>query len=236
MLVFACLSPHPPIILPSVGSRQDRQKVKNTIQALESLAPKLTEAQPEIIIVSSPHPDWGIQVPLYFLAPKTKFQISSQILMTTDAQLVEKLVENWSKAKTIPFVLPILTDNPTDHQFYFQIGKLIARQMPQKRPIAWIASGDLSHVLSQNGPYGFNPAGPKFDQELIRLLKAKNLKGILDLPQDLIDEAGECGLRSFSMLLGALEELKVSWHPEILSYEGPFGVGYLVANLKTKND
>jgi len=236
MLTFACLSPHPPIILPTVGSPQDRQKVKNTIKALESLAPELEKAQPEIIIVSSPHLDWGIQVPLHFLVSNLKYQILNQYLAASDKRLVEKLVENWSKEKSLPLILPVLTDSPEGHQFYFQIGKLIARQMPQKRPIAWIASGDLSHVLSQNGPYGFNPAGPKFDQELIRLLKAKNLKGILDLPQDLIDEAGECGLRSFSMLLGALEELKVSWHPEILSYEGPFGVGYLVANLKTKND
>jgi len=45
-------------------------------------------------------------------------------------------------------------------------------------------------------------------------------------------EAGECGLRSFSFLLGILEEAKIDWKAEILSYEAPFGVGYLVANFK----
>lgn len=45
-------------------------------------------------------------------------------------------------------------------------------------------------------------------------------------------EAGECGLRSFSFLLGILEESKINWKPEVLSYEGPFGVGYLVANFR----
>jgi len=34
------------------------------------------------------------------------------------------------------------------------------------------------------------------------------------------------------MLLGALTADKTDWQPEILSYEGPFGVGYLVAKLK----
>jgi len=46
---------------------------------------------------------------------------------------------------------------------------------------------------------------------------------------ELIERAGECGLRPSIMLLGALDGLKVK--PEILSYEGPFGVGYLVASF-----
>jgi len=49
---------------------------------------------------------------------------------------------------------------------------------------------------------------------------------------DLYPEAGECGLRSFCFLLGILEAGGIDWQPEILSYEGPFGVGYLVANFK----
>jgi len=32
--------------------------------------------------------------------------------------------------------------------------------------------------------------------------------------------------------LGILEESKINWQPEILSYEAPFGVGYLVVNFK----
>jgi len=47
-------------------------------------------------------------------------------------------------------------------------------------------------------------------------------------------EAGECGLRSFCFLLGILEASGIDWQPEILAYEGPFGVGYLVANFKLK--
>jgi aromatic ring-opening dioxygenase LigB subunit len=46
----------------------------------------------------------------------------------------------------------------------------------------------------------------------------------------LVQSAGECGLRSIVILMGALDGLKVK--PEILSYEGPFGVGYLVASLE----
>jgi len=38
---FACFSPHPPILLPSIGSEKDRAKVKKTIGSLENLREKL---------------------------------------------------------------------------------------------------------------------------------------------------------------------------------------------------
>jgi len=52
------------------------------------------------------------------------------------------------------------------------------------------------------------------------------------MDKNLVEEAGECGYRSIIILLGALDGL--DWKPEILSYEAPFGVGYLVANFKIK--
>lgn len=202
MLAFTCLSPHPPIILPDVGSPEDREKVKKTISSLNSLAPKLAKAQPEVIIVSSPHPDWGIEVPLYFLAKGLK-NIEIKTFLTG-------------------------FESPKEH---FDKGKKIAMGLPQTKRVAWIASGDMSHRLKEEGPYGFHPSGPKFDQEFIKLLKKKDVKGILEMDPTLVEEAGECGLRSFCLLLGALEEENLNWKPEILSYEGPFGVGYLVAKL-----
>ena len=55
-------------------------------------------------------------------------------------------------------------------------------------------------------------------------------RAVLNLDEDLIEHAGECGLRSIVILLGALQGLSVT--PQILSYEGPFGVGYLVASFE----
>jgi aromatic ring-opening dioxygenase LigB subunit len=213
MITFACISPHPPLILPTVGSAEDRAKVKATISSLESLAPTLSAAKPELIIISSPHPDWGIQVPAHFLLAKMQ------------------------KA-SLP-IHPFLTtlDSPKQH---YEWGKEIAQSLLRQKRGAWISSGDMSHRLKEDGPYGLHPSGPKFDQKFIELLEKKDIKGILNLDPEFLEEAGECGLRSFCMLLGALEwqsrlaGLKPSsaWEPEILSYEGPFGVGYLVANFK----
>jgi len=224
MLVFACISPHPPLLLPNVGSITDRQKVKKTIKALELLAIKLETAEPDLVIISSPHPDWGFSVPAHFLLAQMKN--------------VEWKMNNYQEANSTfsiinsQFVIyPILTtlDSPEKH---FQWGERIIQSIPNKLRLAWIASGDMSHCLKKDGPYGFHSSGPKFDKSFVDLLKKKDIKGILSLPEKLTEEAGECGLRSFCMLLGVLEGSKTQWQSEVLSYEGPFGVGYLVANIR----
>ncbi len=205
MLVFACLSPHPPIILPTVGSETDRAQVKKTIASLEKLGKQLAKAKPDYLLISSPHPDWGFNVPLHFLAK--------------DVRGIE--------------VKTYLTDSASPG-VHFKRGKELIKSLPRARRWAWIASGDMSHRLKEDGPYGLHPSGLKFDKKLINLLKKKDVPGILNLDPRLVEEAGECGLRSFCLLLGVLEGAKIKWKPEILSYEGPFGVGYLVANFKLK--
>ena len=202
-IIFACISPHPPIILPSVGSEKDRKQVKKTIENLNSLGHKLKESNPDSIIISAPHPDWGFNVPLHFLAQGFKGEIKTYLMGLEEPK------------------------------FYFEDGKKVYKSkiQNQKSKIAVIASGDLSHCLKEDGPYGFHLEGPKFDKELIESLKKKDVENILKLDNK-YPEAGECGLRSFCFLLGILEESGINYKPEILSYEGPFGVGYLVANFQ----
>lgn len=203
MLKFACISPHPPIILPGVGSETDRTEVKKTIQALEKLGKQLAKTKPDCIVITSPHPGWGFNVPLHFLAK--------------DVHGIEV------KAHLTDFESP---------EVHFNRGKELIKNLKYIKKLAWIASGDMSHRLKEDGPYGLHPSGTKFDEEFIELLKKKDVPGILNMNPHLVEEAGECGLRSFCMLLGALEGAKLKWQPEVLSYEGPFGVGYLVANFK----
>jgi aromatic ring-opening dioxygenase LigB subunit len=92
-----------------------------------------------------------------------------------------------------------------------------------------VASGDLSHRLKPGAPAGFNPRGAEYDQLLVKLLRDGRVEDILDFDLRLVEEAGECGLRSFVIALGMLDG--ETFKTEIISYEGPFGVGYLVAAL-----
>lgn len=56
-----------------------------------------------------------------------------------------------------------------------------------------------------------------------------DFRKLLLTPSDLAENAAECGLRSFWIMAGALDRLAVD--AELLSYEGPFGVGYGVASF-----
>jgi AmmeMemoRadiSam system protein A len=56
-----------------------------------------------------------------------------------------------------------------------------------------------------------------------------DLTGIVAADDELCEGAGECGKKSIDMMIGALDGLNVK--SEVLSYEGPFGVGYGVVAL-----
>lgn len=119
-----------------------------------------------------------------------------------------------------------------------QVGHCIAQALEDTDLNAVIiASGDLSHKLLPSGPYGYVKEGPAFDREITRIFAANDLDQIFALDPHLCNEAAECGLRSFEIMAGALE---VTEHTgELLSYEGPFGVGYGVAAFEceeTKQD
>lgn len=99
----------------------------------------------------------------------------------------------------------------------------------QGKKVALIASGDMSHRLTSDAPAGYSPQGEPFDREIVKLLKNKDFKGIINIDRNMAEEAGECGLRTIIMMLGAVDGEAVG--AEVLSYEGPFGVGYMVAAL-----
>lgn len=115
--------------------------------------------------------------------------------------------------------------SPADH---YRLGMLVQRAAADLgRRVVYVASGDLSHKLTEDGPYGFAPDGPVFDREICRIFRTGDFLSLLTMDRDLADRAAECGLRSFQIMAGALDRTDV--RPELLSYEGPFGVGYGVA-------
>lgn len=92
------------------------------------------------------------------------------------------------------------------------------------RRVSVIASGDLSHKLRENGPYGYNPAGPEYDTKIMKVLGNADFGELMTFSDGFCTEAAECGHRSFTIMAGCLDQREVK--AEKLSYEGPFGVGY----------
>ncbi|MCI2106144.1 MAG: AmmeMemoRadiSam system protein A [Intestinimonas sp.] len=115
--------------------------------------------------------------------------------------------------------------SPLEH---YRLGQCIAQTAEALgRRTIFLASGDLSHKLTRDGPYGFAPEGPEFDRLATAALGKGDFAALLEMDPDVCEAAAECGLRSFWIMAGALDQKAVA--SELLSYEGPFGVGYGVA-------
>lgn len=107
----------------------------------------------------------------------------------------------------------------------YKFGICISKAVEElKEKAVFIASGDLSHKLKKEGPYGLDPAGEKFDKEFLHHLEKGDVKGVFSIDKTIIHNAGECGRPSTAILLGALDGYK--FNGDLLSYEGTFGVGY----------
>lgn len=146
--------------------------------------------------------DWGALVPLYFVTSQYR-----------------------------GFRLVHITISFLEFEKLYKFGTIIGEAAKSlQRDVVVIASGDLSHRLSEDGPYGFNPAGPKLDRAIIEYIKRGDVEGLMNLDTKLIEEGGECGLRSIIMGLGTLDGQELM--SDVLSYEGPFGVGYGVASIE----
>ena len=117
------------------------------------------------------------------------------------------------------------------YQAHVQMGRIVAQQAERLgRRAVWIASGDLSHKLKEDGPYGFAPEGPQFDERICEIFASGRLERLAEFDPAFADTAAECGLRSFLLMAGALEGLKL--RAELLARSGVFGVGYGVAAFR----
>jgi AmmeMemoRadiSam system protein A len=123
----------------------------------------------------------------------------------------------------VPIVVMGTALLPRDALFSFgQAIEMAARRLERRAVL--VASGDLSHRLTRQAPAGYSPRGREFDERLIQHLRDTDIQGILSLDDSLLDEAGECGYRPVVTALGAMSGKDL--RSEVLSYEGPFGVGY----------
>lgn len=177
----------------------------------------------------------------------------------SDTELANKIVQNANKKKlpcksyfqeildhgvVVPlyymmqrkpnFNIVNLSFSMLDKDIHLKYGKLIGEIIKNsKKRIAFIASGDMSHCLTADAPSGFNQNAHLFDEKIVDAIKQNNLESISKIDGRMIEQAGECGYRSFLILSGILSNY-TNIESELLSYEAPFGVGYLVANFKFK--
>ncbi len=118
-----------------------------------------------------------------------------------------------------------------DHR---RFGAALGRVMEDlDRPWALLASGDMSHALKEGGPAGFHPRAAEFDALVCTCVGEGRLGEVSRIPADLRQGAAEDVVDSLDLAVGVLGETLEA--PRILSYEAPFGVGYLEAVLFAAN-
>lgn len=259
-VVFIGIAPHPPIMVPEVGGEMS-SAVSESIDAMGIMSERITSSGAEVVIIISPHAplEAGAFVAYADARLRGDFANFRAPQATVDALLdAELLSAITAEAASDGYAVIPLNKYELDHgtavPLYFlqhngwhgrvvalgysflpnedhtRFGASIGRAVELLgRPTAFIASGDLSHRLKPHAPAGYNPDAHLFDEEIIEAIRTGAPERILNIDQNLRQLAGECGYRSMLVAIGLSEGLTPNY--EVLHYEAPFGVGYLVAQV-----
>ncbi|SFA69873.1 uncharacterized protein, PH0010 family/AmmeMemoRadiSam system protein A/AmmeMemoRadiSam system protein B [Acetitomaculum ruminis DSM 5522] len=113
----------------------------------------------------------------------------------------------------------------------YQFGSLIKRASKElNKKVAIVASGDLSHKLKHDGPYGFDEAGPVYDEKIMNVMGRAAFEELLEFDPVLLEKSAECGHRSFVIMAGAFDKLSID--TTVYSHEDVTGVGYGVCSFR----
>lgn len=258
MLVFSAIVPHPPLSIPGIGTKEELRLLEKTRSSIEELSLALEKLHPEIVIVVSPHApmdpySFFINSASILKGDFSKFGLNLEMEYKNDKEFVDEifyaskvndvycklesatldhgtLIPLWHLLKNIKPRVLHLAFSLRDLPKHFEYGKIIGDvcERSDKR-IALIASGDLSHKLTPNAPAGYFEGAKFFDQRIIEAINHSDVPRLLEVSKDRTEQVGECGIRSFAIAMGAVSEK--NRHFRVLSYEAPFGVGYMVARL-----
>jgi len=257
-LVFAAFTPHPPLSIPAIG-HDATQQLKATTAALQHLEQDLYAAKPDTLIIISPHgpiltDSFVINLANNYTTDLSEFgDLGTKLEFKPNVRLIEAFRGNMEGTLPVtitsepqldygaavplyhltqhlpPFTIVPISYSLLDYATHIRFGQSLKEQISAtNQRVAIIASGDLSHRLSKDSPAGFDPAGAELDAKITDAIRSRSLNDLLAIDHNLIDRGAECGLRSLFILLGVLSE--TNYQTQILSYEAPFGVGYLTVH------
>lgn len=259
-VVIAALMPHAPVLLPEVAGGRV-QAVAASIAAMSEAARRIVRARPQALVLVSPHaPRRGAAYTLR-AGPRMQGSLESfgvphlGVDLPSATSLADAIA---SAANARGVVIEWLRDGPLDHGAVVplwhlaragwhgptvvvglndsrtadqaEMGKAIAEAAHRSgRILAMVASGDMSHRLLPGAPSGFHPRAVEFDRALIDCLESGDFRRLQGLDPVLQDLAAEDAVDS-AVVAASAGGWGAHGH-EVLSYQGPFGVGYGVAIL-----
>ena len=259
-LVFVGIAPHPPVMVPEVGGASS-EEVRASVEAMRELTLRIKACGAETIVLVSPHAPLEERAFVAYDGPRLRGDFANfraphaTVDVPLDAELLGAiataaeeegyrvtrlnrreldhgaavplyfLVRNGWDGRAVALGYSFLSDE--DH---VRFGACVARAVERVgRSTAFVASGDLSHRLKPGAPAGFNPDAHRFDEEVVGAFREREPARVAKIDRNLRRLAGECGYRSMLVALGVTSNVETDC--EVLHYEAPFGVGYLVAQL-----
>ena len=246
-------------MVPEVG-REAIADVRRSIDAMAALTERVIRSGAEIVVLISPHAPLEPDAFVAYAGPQLHADFANfrAPTATVHAELDEELLQEITRAAAEEKFEVVRIRADLDHgtavPLYFlqrhgwhgrvvalgysflsnedhlRFGNCIRAAIDKVgRPAAFIASGDLSHRLTPGAPAGYNPRAHLFDEAVVDAIRSNSTSRIVTIDQDLRRAAGECGYRSMLVAIGVAQELESRC--EVISYEAPFGVGYMVAQL-----
>ncbi len=257
---LACLMPHPPVVAPGVG-RGREEEAASTVRAMRSLAASVVDWDPDVLAVVSPHSPrragavgiWGgerlsgtlgrfgaRQAAVDFPVGKAFAAALRKQSRTGGLRWWEIGGEELDHGAVVPLLF-FMEAGWAGETVVVGLGMeeggsgsdlgdaLRAASDLWEGRLAVVASGDMSHRLRPDAPGGFDPAGERFDRAFVRLIEEGRYRAIAEMDAGMVERAGEDVVEPTLAAAGACDF--ASNGRDLLSYEGPFGVGYAVALL-----
>jgi AmmeMemoRadiSam system protein A len=260
LTIAAGLLPHAPIVVPAVAGNR-APAVAATTAAARQLAREVLAHRPEAVVVTAPHGprhptattlqagatvagslgDFGADQVAVSLPVDDELAVAfGEALRANDLPVRSVDVRHLEYSTVVPlsFLCDAGWDGPTvvvslpypGSGDPVALGRTLAVAAQEVgRHLLVLASGDMSHRLTRDAPAGFDPEGRLFDEEVAGLLRTGHLRDLLAIDAERVARAGEDCLDSLLFAAATFDFAPVGAH--LLSYEGPFGVGYGVALL-----
>lgn len=261
-LSYGVVVPHSPNLVPEVGRERSRHAAQTRL-AMEELGLLIGQKRIRNCVIVSPHSPFlpeafGVWEGDRLLGSMERFQAPDvTITLELSGELAEAIVDvatrmelpvgrmerDWrlDRGVTVPSLYLLKTDEVRvvpvaismlgwDEHWLFGTAIAKAAELVSGETLI-VSSSNFSHRVTADAPHGYSATGADFDGRIRDAIAMGRLRDLLDIPQELCSEASECGFSPLLVLGGAFDGRAVKGR--VLSYEAPFGIGYLVAEVET---
>ena len=260
-LSFLGILPHSPLLLSSVAGSEETAALAETKAALEKLTTDVHLAHPDIVVVISPYVGLHEEAFTLHTHDTLTTDLSdfgdtqSQSRWRGATHLTSHIIEEANK-QDIPVQLDSgeLLDAATsvalhalfptppnttllpigfsglDYETHMKFGEVLRDViLHSPKRVAVVVAAELSHTLTESAPGGYHEDGELFDQAILDALQARRLQNLLTVKESVIENADQTAYLSLLLTAGLLGESYFTF--DLLSYEHPFGVGYLTGQF-----